>query len=204
MSDLKNMRNYTIVKTNGAPDWSTVKSLGIDNLLWAENVDISAVAKIAYDAENLYVYLAAKEKDIRAEYTSQTGMPCEDSCLEFFFAPDPSDTRYFNFEFNPNGASYVGFGHGRDDVVRLLPDVSAFEPQPRRVDGGWEITYRIPLSFLRVFLPNASFSSGQSMRANCYKCGDLTPRVHYLAWNPVASDTPEFHSPSDFGMMRFE
>lgn len=197
------MRTYTIAKTNGAPDWERVETLPIDHLLWTEPVDIAAWAKICYDAENLYVRLWAKEADIRAEHTTETGMPCEDSCLEFFFAPDPDDTRYFNFEFNPNGASWVGVAYGRHNAVRLLPDVSMFAPTTRRTADGWEVTYHIPLSFIRAFFPRASFFSGKSMRANCYKCGDLTPHPHYLAWNFVNSPTPEFHSRPNFGEMRF-
>ncbi|MBR5570284.1 MAG: hypothetical protein IKW10_05250 [Oscillospiraceae bacterium] len=39
------------------------------------------------------------------------------------------------------------------------------------------------------------------IRANCYKCGDLTPKPHYLSWNPVTSPNPDFHRPQDFGLM---
>ncbi len=198
------MRTYTITKVNGKIDWERVGTLAIDNLLWTESCDIAAWAKIAYDAENLYVRLWAKEREIRAEHTSQTGMPCEDSCLEFFFAPAADDTRYMNFEFNPNGASWIGIAYGRDDAVRLLPDLSIFDPKPIRTEDGWQITYRIPLSFVRLFVPQTTFASGVKIRANCYKCGDLTVLPHYLSWNRVGHETPEFHSYPYFGEMIFE
>ena len=66
--------------------------------------------------------LRARERDIRAEYTGLTDMPCEDSCLEFFFSPRPGDSRYFNIEFNPNCCMYLGLCDGRDALVRLLPE----------------------------------------------------------------------------------
>lgn len=198
------MRAYTIAKVSGEPDWNRVGTLAIDTLLWTDHCDVSAWAKIAYNAENLYVRLWAKEADIRAEHTSQTGMPCEDSCLEFFFSPAADDTRYLNFEFNPNGASWIGIAHGRDDVVRVLPDVAIFDPRPIRTEDGWQITYRIPLSFLRLFVPQTVFASGVRIRANCYKCGDLTAVPHYLAWNPVDLETPDFHCRDYFGEMIFE
>ncbi len=198
------MRTYTIVKVSEKTDWDKVNTLAIDNLHWTDSCDISAWAKICYDAENLYVRLWAKEAEIRAEYTTQTGMPCEDSCLEFFFAPAADDTRYMNFEFNPNGASWIGIAHGRDDAVRILTDVSMFDPRPIRTEDGWQITYKIPLSFLRLFVPQTVFASGVKIRANCYKCGDLTKHPHYLAWNPVDHPTPEFHSYAHFGEMTFE
>ena len=30
-----------------------------------------------------------------------------------------------------------------------------------------------------------------------------TLQAHYLSWNPVTSDAPDFHRPEDFGIMRF-
>ena len=67
---------------------------------------------------------------------------------------------------------------------------------------GWEVSYRIPLSFLRLFLPEFAFAG--VLRANVYKCGDMAEREHYLSWNPVTSETPDFHRPQDFGRMMFE
>ena len=52
-----------------------------------------------------------------------------------------------------------------------------------RSPPGWEVFYRIPLSFLRLFWPDFTFTG--NLRANVYKCGDLTRQEHYLAWNPV-------------------
>lgn len=37
------------------------------------------------------------------------------------------------------------------------------------------------------------------LRGNFYKCGDATVQPHYLAWNPVTSETPAFHRPWEFG-----
>ena len=40
---------------------------------------------------------------------------------------------------------------------------------------------------------------GVKLRGNFYKCGDLTRYEHYGMWNPVQSDTPDFHRPESFG-----
>ena len=45
---------------------------------------------------------------------------------------------------------------------------------------------------------------GKEIRANCYKCGDLTPKPHYLSWNPSTSANPDFHRPQDFGSMTLQ
>ena len=115
------MKRYTIARVSGKPDWSAIPALDIDEQLWRPPVDIAAKAQIAWDDARLYVRLQAREAHIRAVHTGSLGMPCEDSCLEFFFSPTPGDPRYFNVEFNPNGALYLGFGDGQA-ATRLLPE----------------------------------------------------------------------------------
>ena len=197
------MKQYHIVRVSGEPDWSAVPALAIDEQLWRPPVDISAWAQLAWDGERLYVRLTAREAHIRAEHTGPLGMPCEDSCLEFFFSPTPGDPRYFNIEFNPNGSLYLGFGDDKE-AVRLLPERDWLGVRTRRTPDGWEVEYAVPFEFVRVFAPGFSPKGGDSIRANCYKCGDLTAAEHYLAWNPCTSDAPNFHRPQDFGLMIFD
>ena len=196
------MRQYTIARTNGAPDWARVEPLSIDCRLWCPPVDIAACARLAWDDECLYVRLEAKEKHIRAEHTGLLDQPCEDSCLEFFFSPAPGDSRYFNIELNPNCCMYLGLGDGAE-LTRLLPERSWFEPSAERTAEGWRVTYRVPHAFVRQFFPGYCPKPGMTIAANCFKCGDLTEVEHYFSWNPVDHPTPSFHRPQDFGRMTF-
>ena len=197
------MKQYIIKRVSGMPDWEDVPALAIDEQLWRPPVDIEAWAQVAWDGERLYVRLRAREADIRAEHTGPVGMPCEDSCLEFFFSPTPGDPRYFNIEFNPNASMYLGFGDGRE-LTRLLPRRDWFQAEASRTADGWQVVYGVPFDFVRLFVPGFAPKSGDSIRANCYKCGDLTRQAHYLAWNPCVTDHPSFHRPQDFGLMTFE
>ena len=186
------------------PEWEKIPAVTLTHQPWLAPCDIEASAQLCHDGENLYVRMTAKEKNIRATLTGPLDQVCNDSCLEFFFSPICGDTRYLNFEFNPNGCLYLGIGSGIHDLVRLLPEEEAlFQPQPRRTGSGWEITYRIPTEFIRRFFPGFTAAPGASMRANFFKCGDLTPQPHFLAWNPVTSETPAFHRPCDFGLLTF-
>ena len=195
--------HYTIRRFSGEPDWSSVPELEAGHVLWLPPCGVRAFGQLCHDAEALYVHLRAVEADIRAEHTAPLSPVHEDSCLEFFFMPEGGD-RYFNFEINPNGCLYIGFGHHRDDSTILYPKQirRLFAIRAARTPDGWEVFYRIPLSFLRIFLPDFAFSG--VLRANVYKCGDLTAHEHYLAWNPVDSPEPDFHRPRDFGIMTFE
>ena len=68
------MRQYTIKKVTGAPDWSQIPALDVDNYLWCEELDIKMQSQICYDETGLHVHLRAWEKDIRAELTAPMSM----------------------------------------------------------------------------------------------------------------------------------
>ena len=196
------MKTYIIEKTCGAPDWSTVPALEADNHLWISSENIHMTAQICYDEEALYLRMRAVEREVRAEHRGPLCPVCEDSCMEFFFSPE-GDDRYLNVELNPNGCSFIGIGTSRADRVRIIleQEEEVLQAQTARTPDGWELTYRLPLTFLRVLYPALSLTPGTVLRANCYKCGDLTPEPHYLSWNPVISVKPDFHRPCDFGRM---
>jgi hypothetical protein len=90
--------------------------------------------------------------------------------------------------------------------VRIIPkdEDALLQKKTCRTDGGWELTYRIPVFFLRSLFPGYVLEPGTVIRANCYKCGDLTAKPHYLSWNPVVNPTPDFHRSCDFGTMILE
>ncbi len=198
------MRTYTMKKIQGAPDWSAHEVLPIDNLLWTDSIDVAAQAQICYDEENFYLRLAAKEPHIRMEGKDLLAEVCEDSCLEFFLQPtDRAD--YFNFEINPNGAIYLGYGRDLPSLIRLIvPEVQELlDIQVEFPEGGWALTYRVPFAFIRRFFPEFNPVQGGKVRANFYKCGDETVKPHFLAWNPITCEAPAFHVPQDFGCLIF-
>ena len=116
------MNTYTIKKANGAPDWKAIPEISIDNPYLTTPDDISAKAQICYNDEEFLVHLSTVEKNVRATENGPIGVPCEDSCLEFFFCPMENDSRYFNIEFNMNACVYLGFGSNVQNLVRLIPE----------------------------------------------------------------------------------
>ena len=195
-------KTWQIRHVEGTPNWENIPELEVSEILWLPDCGIRAFGRFCYDDSFLRVRLRAVEENIRAELTAPLSRVCEDSCLEFFFMPE-GETRYFHFEINPKGCLYIGFGHGREDSTILYPKNirQLFEIQTEKTPDGWAVAYAIPLSFLRLFWPDFSFSG--TLRANVYKCGEQTVREHYLSWNPVRSETPDFHRPEDFGVMIF-
>lgn len=198
------MKTYTIVPKAGALDWSAVPEADIDCCQWGYFADISSKAQLCYDEEAIYVRLRAREANIRAEVKEQTGLPYFDSCLEFFFCPMEGNNTYFNIEMNPNCAMFLGIGTSNYDLIRLiLPEDGNFEATSVRTEDGWEITYRVPASFVRRFFPEFSMYPGKKIRGNFYKCGDETVVPHYFAWNPIENDILDFHQPDWYGEFIF-
>ena len=199
------MKEYTVIRCPETLDWAEIPAISMDELLLPTNAQVTAQAQVCYDDAYLYVRLCAKEQNIRAEHKGLLDEVCEDSCLEFFFCPLPGDKRYINIECNPNGAMYIGMGTGVHDLIRLVfAEQSPFAPQIQRTDDGWQIVHAIPYTFIRQFFPEFSPVPGYSIRANFYKCGDLTPEPHYLMWNPVPqAPCASFHQPDYFGLLRF-
>lgn len=197
------MKTYTIPRAAAPVNWDSIPALAIDTKLWGTETDISAQGQLCYDDGALHIRLSAVESHIRAEEEGPLGSPCQDSCLEFFFCPMEGDNRYFNIEFSPTGCYYLGFGSDRYDLVRLIPEAPVFTPDIRRTEGGWEIRYSIPFSFIRRFFPAFTAEPGKCIRANFYKCGDLTVNEHYLSWNPIAQAQPDYHLSQYFAPLYF-
>ena len=196
------VKTYLIRSVGGEPDWNAVPALEADRILWLPDCGVRAFGRFCYDPAFLYVRLNAVENSIRAEYTEPLSPVHQDSCLEFFFMQE-EDGCYFNFEINPNGCLHVGYGSGRQNRSVVSPSSpDPFGIRTESTPDGWATSYRIPLSFLRLFRPDFAFSG--NLRANVYKCGDLAEQEHYLSWNPVTSASPDFHRPQDFGIMTFE
>lgn len=194
--------NYQVCRME-APNWEAVPVLTLRHTPWLTPNAISAQAQLCHNAQTLFVRMQALESQIRATLTEPLAQVCEDSCLEFFFAPDAGDRRYFNFEINPLGALCLGFGAERATRVRqVVKKPEMFHIQPFRFEGGWGVTLEIPLAFVQMYFPNATFSGPAA--CNFYKCGDKTPVPHYLSWNPMTSEKPDFHRRQDFGNLDFQ
>lgn len=185
-------------------DWNQIETVSLKHTGWLEPNSVAATAQACYEGGALWIRMEAQEWPIRATLTGELDSICTDSCLEFFFAPDPEDRRYFNFEFNPLGSIYLGFGAERATRVRQIVRDSRelFHQQPFYTDDGWGVEFQIPLSFIQMYFPGYTFS-GESC-CNFYKCGDRTEVPHYLAWAPLTSETPDYHRRQDFGILCFD
>ena len=193
--------HYKVHKVE-TPNWETIPEATLWHAPWRTPNSVEARAQLCHNGQVLFLRMEAKETDILARLTGPLDQVCNDSCLEFFFAPMQADARYLNFEVNPLGNVYLGFGAERPTRVRqIVKKPAPFRTETFRTEDGWGFVMELPLSFVRLYFPEAAFA--RTAACNFYKCGDETVSPHYLAWNPLSSDKPDFHRRWDFGTIEF-
>ena len=196
------MNTYMIKRrTGGAADWARVPQARLEYALVQPPAPVTAAAQLCWDDAGLYVRLTAREPQILARFTGESHPVCRDSCLELLLCSLADDPRYFNIELNPNGACFFGFGCGRADLIRLHPwDVRRMLAiEPFREHDLWGVSYCVPQSVIRLFMPDFTLRAGLHMRANFYKCGDDLCPPHELCWSPITNGVTDFHQPAFFG-----
>jgi hypothetical protein len=167
--------------------------------------------KIGYSDNEIFLKYYVREDCIKAEMSLSNQKVYEDSCVEFFVSPGV-DGVYYNFEFNCIGICLLGIGTGRanrtladPDIIskiRRLPSMGTMPFGEKRGDFSWTLTIAIPFG---IFIPHdVKDLKNKVFKANFYKCGDKLSSPHYLTWNPVKTDKPDFHQPMFFGELRFE
>jgi len=165
---------------------------------------------IAWGDREIYIKYYVRETNVKAEKTICNEMVCEDSCVEFFVSPS-DDGIYYNLECNPIGTVLMGSGHGRHDGVRAdariisgIRRLTTMGAEPFAEISGdirWSVTLAIPLE--TFFQHEITDLRGKSFRANFYKCGDKLSNPHYVTWNPIVTEKPDYHRPEYFGRLKF-
>jgi hypothetical protein len=185
---------------------------GIDVLNWNKFLYMPDVkVSMAYDDGELFLRFYVSERYFKAEKTVNNDKVFEDSCVEFFVAPE-NDEIYYNLEVNAIGTCLLGSGYERfnrtlaeKDIIagiRTLSSVGKLPLWEAEGDVKWDILIAIPEK--TFFHHKVKYSKGTILRGNFYKCGDKLKQSHYLSWNPVGTDKPDFHQPSFFGEIVFD
>lgn len=167
--------------------------------------------RIAHTDNSILLQYKVKEASVRAKYGNDNGSVWTDSCVEFFLIPG-NDNTYYNFECNCIGTVLLGAGSGRNDrehagqeVMETIKRWASLgrEPFEERIgETEWEVALIIP--YTAFFKNQVNSLDGRDIRANFYKCGDELQTPHFLSWNPIGVENPNFHLPEYFGILRFE
>ena len=195
---------YKLAKTDlinpalSSPEWNKAEALAVAVDRWEGFAPVpKTTVKLLRGPEGISVLMHTEEKNLRMEHTEENGEICEDSCLEFFLKPSNLRTEYLNFECNPRGVLHLGMGSGRNDRVFPKVDRAQLSIESVPTDGDWALKLYIPDSLLLDLFGEIS----PVMKANFYKCGELTDHSHFGTWAEVETENPDFHQPDFFGFL---
>ena len=175
-------------------------------------------ARLGYDDDSLRGIFRVEDQYVRAVHTGFQQSVCRDSCVEFFFQPGGGGP-YLNFEFSAGGAMLChcvrdntrvtgGFKDMTvlsDDECRQVQIVTSLPAivEPEITEPvTWTLAFAIPLAVVANYTEVSRPLSGQTWRANFYKCADESSHNHWGSWMPVAQ--LNFHLPECFGPIVFE
>ncbi len=178
----------------------------IESLNWAKDFPYHPLTTftIAHSEKYIYVDFFVRCNYLRAVNYQNNSPVSQDSCVEFFVAPK-CDNHYWNFEFNCIGTINASHRTERANPTRLYDEQLAMVKRYascgtrpfNEVEGlfTWNLLIAIPLELIGVKYEGNPIE----MRGNFYKCASGSSQPHYLSWNPIDTDKPDFHRPEFFG-----
>jgi len=182
----------------------------IDNEPWPQFKSNSAAAfAIAHCGDAVLLKYYVKEDVIRSVMHRTNDPVHKDNCVEFFIAPDAQQA-YYNIEMNCFGTCSMGYRFDGEER-RFLPEgtiskirrniILKSAPEGSAAKYEWQLTMVIPADVFIFSQPGPL--TGKKARANFFKCGDDLPNPHFLSWNGIVNDRPDFHLPEFFGTLEF-
>lgn len=156
----------------------------------------------------IFLKYNVKENAIRACYHKTNDPVYKDSCVEYFVSIN-DEPGYYNFEFNCIGTCLAGFRKQRSikksisekNISKIKTKSIITKPTDANPDWHWELTMVIPLEVFEFH--ELTSLKNIKCKGNFYKCGDELPWPHYLSWNNIIADKPNFHLPEFFGELNF-
>lgn len=178
----------------------------IDSINWENEFPYRPLSSftIAHDGNYIYIDFFVRCNYLKAENYENNSPVSQDSCVEFFVAPK-GDNHYWNFEFNCIGTTNASHRTERKSPTRLTDNeisqiiryASCGNKPFQELEGifSWNLLIAVPLSLIGVEYSGSPIA----MKGNFYKCASGCSQPHYLSWNPINTEKPDFHRPEFFG-----
>lgn len=185
----------------------------MDQLNWPSLFPYAPKVQFAmcHDGSNVYIRFEVDEKSSRAMQDRDAHDVYKDSCVEVFLMP-ADDGLYYNFEFNCIGTLDYSCRPGRHDAekasvechakVERLSSLPVETFEEKELGTPWSLVAKIPVG--AFFRHDIGDFSGCSMKMNAFKCGDELSTRHYVTWQPISTEKPDYHRPEFFAEVKFE
>ncbi len=212
-SNIQNAHDIVEAMDMAQVSWQNIAQVNWEQFPYCPDVRF----RIAYNEQSLLLHYQVYENFTKAEVAEDNGAIWTDSCVECFINPGgnllpeaEADEFYYNIEANAIGKLLIGCGKDRHNRVRADKDVrdkvlrwSSLGREPfgeRPQPQPWELCLVVPFSCF--FRHDIHTLDGAHIKANFYKCGDGLSVPHYLSWQPIHSEKPDFHRPEFFGEIK--
>lgn len=192
--------------------WNRATVADIDVFPWdTGKTREEASVRALYDQDALYLQYRVEDEHIMADVTALNGPVYQDSAVECFAAPLPTDNQYFNFEVNCIRTVHLGWGPDRTsrehvdpeiaDAIRVNTSVDGPVTEPDRDDRRWWLAAALPFEALSRLIGREVFSGpGTVWKGNFQRLGGGN---EYAVWSPIEASEPDFHRPESFGRFVF-
>lgn len=150
------LRTRGKIKLDGVldePDWQRAKRIEFIPLGEApagQKRPTSAYGKLLYDENNLYIAMAAQDKNIWATIEKHDADIFTEDVLEAFFKPSKTHPTYFEFEWSPNNVTLdlvvPGFRKEYESKAKSAVKIYGTLNDPEDTDKKWVVEVAIPFS----------------------------------------------------------
>ena len=130
--------------------WNLIKEEKLDCInLNGNSTYPETDVKLIWSEKGLTVKFHSMEKKVLARYSGKNEPVFQDSCVEFFFNPNPTaDRRYMNLELSAGKGLLIGLRENRKDRKHLDFQKELFDVETDIHDGEWCGKLFIPFSFI--------------------------------------------------------
>ena len=219
--------NRSNIKTISIPRIDAIENIQHDNIInileekgfrtiidsnnWSKEFPYCPLSSFttAHDGKYIYIDFFVRCNYLKAENYENNSPVSQDSCVEFFVAPK-GDNHQWNFEFNCIGTINASHRTERKNPTRLndeelaqvLRYASCGNKPFQELEGifSWNLLVAIPLSLIGIEYSGMPIE----MKGNFYKCASGCTQPHYLSWNPIFTEKPDFHRQEFFGNIILE
>ena len=198
------MKEYKVKILEKRPEsWENIEKAEINECVWLFDYKPYSFAQLVFiKDEGFLVKITCLEKNPKAVHEGFYSSVYKDSCLEMFAIFDNTSDKYVNIEMNSIGSSLVAVGaerHDRTPIDKIIE--KPFPVKAVKEEDKWSVEAFVSINDLNKIygVDKEVFKKGYEFKGNFYKCGDETEIEHYLMWNRVETEKPDYHRPEYFG-----
>lgn len=185
----------------------------LENYQWTCLVKPQTEASLLMTEQGLHVKFEVQESSPLTTSKVQQEpmlMVCQDSAVELFlafsdlendqnFKPALEHCMYTNIEINSAGICYAKYGHSRKNRTAFSPEqIASLQIKTTIQDNKWSCELIVPRSLVKEMAGYDAFDGIFAL--NLYKISESKEVEHYISFNRIEVDKPNFHLPEFFAL----